>query len=84
MADPQTEAHGWVADALPLLSEWHRTIWDLAEPASRECRSSAWIAPLLAEGTVPSIDLPWPEYVTTPRGEDWWIPTRSEDAAVVP
>lgn len=22
----------------------------------------------------PPIDFPWPEYVTTARGEDWWIP----------
>ena len=23
----------------------------------------------------PPIDFPWPEYVTTARGEDWWIPS---------
>jgi aminobenzoyl-glutamate utilization protein B len=21
------------------------------------------------------VDLRWPEYVQTPRGEEWWIPT---------
>jgi len=38
-----------------------------------------WIPPLLPEGFVPPIDLPWPEYVTTPRGDDWWIPRRRDD-----
>ncbi len=23
----------------------------------------------------PPIHFPWPEYVTTPRGEDWWLPS---------
>jgi hypothetical protein len=27
---------------MPLLSEWHRHIWDLAEPAWREFRSAEW------------------------------------------
>ncbi|MCX7304160.1 MAG: amidohydrolase [Hyphomicrobiales bacterium] len=32
-----------------------------------------WIAPLC--DYAPPIDFRWPEYVTTPRGRDWWIPT---------
>ena len=36
---------------------------------------SKWVAPLLPRDFVPPIDLRWPEYVTTPRGEEWWIPT---------
>jgi aminobenzoyl-glutamate utilization protein B len=24
--------------------------------------------------------LRWPEYVTTPRGEEWWIPTPARTA----
>jgi hypothetical protein len=23
----------------------------------------------------PPIDLRWPEYITTARGEEWWLPT---------
>jgi aminobenzoyl-glutamate utilization protein B len=32
-----------------------------------------WIAPLCDYG--PPINFRWPEYVTTIRGRDWWIPT---------
>ncbi len=38
---------------------------------------SRWIAPQLPDGARPPIDFPWPEYVTTPRGTEWWIPTPS-------
>jgi aminobenzoyl-glutamate utilization protein B len=36
---------------------------------------SRWVAPLLPRDFKPPVDLRWPEYVTTPRGEEWWIPT---------
>ena len=40
-----------------------------------------WEPPMLpADFRVPH-DLRWPEYVTTARGEEWWIPTRAEDRA---
>ena len=32
-----------------------------------------WIAPLC--DYEPPIDFRWPEYVTTVRGRDWWIPS---------
>jgi aminobenzoyl-glutamate utilization protein B len=32
-----------------------------------------WTAPLCDYD--PPIHFRWPEYVTTPRGRDWWIPT---------
>ena len=38
-----------------------------------------WVAPLLPRNFVPPIDLRWPEYVTTPRGDEWWIPTPHPD-----
>ena len=34
-----------------------------------------WVAPLLPSDFPPPVDLRWPEYVQTPRGEEWWIPT---------
>ena len=34
---------------------------------------SNWIAPLC--DYEPPIDFRWPEYVTTARGRDWWIPS---------
>lgn len=33
-----------------------------------------WVGPLLPADFSPPIDLRWPEYVTTERGEGWWIP----------
>ena len=38
-----------------------------------------WIAPLLPKDFRVPLDFRWPEYVTTPRGEEWWIPTRGEE-----
>jgi len=39
---------------------------------------SKWTAPLLPRDFVPPVDLRWPEYITTARGEEWWIPTPFE------
>jgi aminobenzoyl-glutamate utilization protein B len=36
---------------------------------------SNWVGPLLPREIVPPVDLRWPEYVITPRGEEWTIPT---------
>jgi aminobenzoyl-glutamate utilization protein B len=35
-------AQQWVDDHRAALSDWHRTIWEFAEPAWREYRSAAW------------------------------------------
>jgi len=34
-----------------------------------------WVGPLLPADFDPPVDLRWPEYVTTPRGDEWCIPT---------
>jgi len=31
--------------------------------------------PLLPPNLAPPLDIRWPEYVETPRGREWWIPT---------
>lgn len=36
---------------------------------------SEWVSPLLPRDFKPPVDLRWPEYVQTVRGEEWWIPT---------
>ncbi len=36
---------------------------------------SKWVAPLLPSELDPPIDMRWPEYIKTERGEQWWIPT---------
>jgi aminobenzoyl-glutamate utilization protein B len=33
-----------------------------------------WVAPLLPSDFQSPHDLPWPQYVTTPNGEEWWMP----------
>ncbi|MBV9727285.1 MAG: hypothetical protein JO299_19160, partial [Gammaproteobacteria bacterium] len=35
-------AYEWVDEHRRELSDWHRTIWEFAEPAWREYRSCAW------------------------------------------
>jgi aminobenzoyl-glutamate utilization protein B len=30
----------------------------------------------------PPLDFPWPDYVETPRGREWWIPATTEDRAL--
>ncbi len=37
-----------------------------------------WCAPLLPKDFKAPVDLHWPEYVTTARGEEWWLPTPAE------
>lgn len=34
-----------------------------------------WVGPLLPKNFPAPIHYRWPEYVTTPRGEEWWLPT---------
>ena len=43
-----------------------------------------WTAPLLSREFRPPVDLRWPEYVQTPRGEEWWIPTPLDQEASAP
>ena len=42
-------ALAWVDSQRQTLSEWHRTIWNYAEPAWREYRSAAWFVERLTE-----------------------------------
>ena len=41
---------------------------------------SKWVEPLLPADFFPPIDLRWPEYISTPRGEEWWLPTPNPTA----
>ena len=36
---------------------------------------SKWVAPLLPKDFKPPVDLRWPEYIHTARGEEWCLPT---------
>jgi len=35
---------------------------------------SKWVAPQLPKDFEPPINYRWPEYVSTVRGQEWWIP----------
>jgi len=43
---------------------------------------SEWVAPLLPPDFSPPVDLRWPEYIRTSRGEEWWIPTPNSGASL--
>ena len=47
---------------------WGRNEYDLRWICGRD-----WVAPLC--DYPPPIHFRWPEYITTPRGQDWWIPS---------
>jgi aminobenzoyl-glutamate utilization protein B len=38
-----------------------------------------WISPQLPKDFRPPIDYRWPEYITTSRGEEWWIPAAADE-----
>jgi aminobenzoyl-glutamate utilization protein B len=42
---------------------------------------SKWVPPLLPADFDPPVDLRWPEYITTDRGREWWIPNPTGEAA---
>jgi len=45
---------------------------------SERTAGTRFIAPLLPRDFAAPIDYRWPEYVTTARGTDWWIPAAAE------
>ena len=42
MSDAKRELLAWVDEHARELSDWHRILWNYAEPAFREYKSSAW------------------------------------------
>lgn len=50
------------------------TAWaEFTERTGGGVGGSGWVAPLC--DYPPPIHFRWPEYITTPRGRDWWIPS---------
>ena len=64
-----------LVDLLTRPEELARATAEFNERTGGGVGGSKWVAPLLPRDFVPPVDLRWPEYVTTPRGEEWWIPT---------
>jgi aminobenzoyl-glutamate utilization protein B len=64
-----------LVDLLTQPDELAKAKTEFAERTGGGVGGPSWVAPLLPREFVPPIDLRWPEYVRTPRGEEWWIPT---------
>jgi aminobenzoyl-glutamate utilization protein B len=66
------------------------TILDLMTDAGGLARAKAEFASRRAAAPdpgpwcdyAPPIDFPWPEYIETPRGREWWIPATGTDRAL--
>jgi len=67
-------------DLLTMPGELAKARAEFAERTGGGVGGSKWIAPLLPANFFPPVDLRWPEYVTTARGEEWWLPTPNPDA----
>jgi aminobenzoyl-glutamate utilization protein B len=66
------------ATAIDLLTqpdELSRAKAEFVERTGGGVGGSKWVAPLLPRDFPAPVDLRWPEYITTVRGEEWWIPT---------
>jgi aminobenzoyl-glutamate utilization protein B len=65
---------GATLDLLTRPEELARARAEFAERTGGGIGGSKWVAPLLPRDFAPPIHFRWPEYVTTPRGHEWWIP----------
>jgi aminobenzoyl-glutamate utilization protein B len=77
----QTAAKVLALSALRILEDKPSRDAAMAEFVSRTgggIGGTNWTAPL-CDYPAP-IHFRWPEYVTTPRGQDWWIPSAMPDA----
>jgi aminobenzoyl-glutamate utilization protein B len=53
---------------------------EFVERAGGGVGGDTWVGPLLPADFPPPVDLPWPEYVATPRGDEWCLPTPTPGA----
>jgi len=66
---------GTMFDLLTKPDELARIKAEFEERTGGGVGGERWVAPLLPKEFQPPIDLRWPEYVSTVRGEEWWLPT---------
>ncbi|MGH2531552.1 MAG: amidohydrolase [Thermomicrobiales bacterium] len=69
-----------ILDLLTQPEELARAKAEFVERTGGGVGGTTWVAPLLPRDFPPPVDLRWPEYVTTARGEEWWLPTPREGA----
>jgi aminobenzoyl-glutamate utilization protein B len=65
-------------DLLTQPDELERTKVEFVERTGGGVGGDSWVPPLLSADYVPPIELRWPEYITTERGEEWTVPTLNE------
>ena len=64
-----------VLDLMACPDELARAKAEFAERTGGGIGGSRWIAPLMPAGAPAPVHFRWPEYISTPRGEqEWWIP----------
>ena len=78
--DPMIFAGGKVigatlVDLLTKPTELARCRKEFEERTGGGIGGSKWVPPLLPKDFKAPVDMRWPEYITTDRGEEWWIPT---------
>ena len=66
---------GTLTDVLTNPEELEKAQEEFKERTGGGIGGDQWVAPLLPADFPPPVDLRWPEYVETPRGREWWIPT---------
>lgn len=66
---------GTLLDLLTEPDELARCKAEFEERTGGGAGGTKWVAPLLPRDFAPPVDLRWPEYIQTVRGEEWWIPT---------
>jgi len=76
----ETAAKVLATSALRLLEDAsvRQATWDEFNTRTGGIGGENWMPPLCDYD--PPIHFRWPEYVTTPRGRDWWIPSTMPDA----
>lgn len=66
---------GTIMDLLTNEDELQKCKREFEERTGGGIGGSKWVPPQLEKDFVPPVDLRWPEYIQTVRGEEWWIPT---------
>jgi aminobenzoyl-glutamate utilization protein B len=66
---------GTLVDLVTRPNELNTARREFEERTSGGVGGATWVAPLLPGDFQPPVDLRWPEYIQTERGEEWWIPT---------
>jgi len=81
--DPMTAVAGRTiaSTALDLLTDPRHLVeitGEFVERTGGGIGGTKWIPPQLDSETPPPIQYRWPEYVSNPRGDEWWIPLQPD------